>query len=477
MVVPLYVKHLGVEAYGLIGFMASLQVVFGFLDMGLAPALNREIARCKILGNLNEARVLLHSLTFFYFLIAVLIIAATIAFAPFIAGGWLRSSTLSPDSLSHAIMLMGLVIACRWPLALYQSVLVGMQRIDITSALSILMTTLGGVGGVVVVSYVSPTIEALFVWQASTAILFTVIIRLIAWDKLGHYSANFKISSLKRIWHFSVGMSGVAITGLILLQLDKLLVSKIVDLNDFGKYALAGTLASGLYVLMTPLFNVIYPKLSGLVASEKINELITFYKTSSYLFMAIFAPSVVTAILYSGDFLVLWVQDKSLAESITPIVQFILIGTALNGIMHFPYALQLAFGATYIPITINVILIIIMIPLTIVLTKNYGVSGGAGAWAILNGLYVVIGTTITHRFLLVGHGLSWISKDVLLPITTSMSIIFLGRYFIQGYSDNSIFRLILSIGFMAISFLCVAVMSSAVRSIFIKKLKPLFGAL
>ena len=475
-VVPLYVKHLGVEAYGLIGFMASLQVAFGFLDMGLAPALNREIARCKILGNLNEARVLLHSLTFFYFFIAILIIVTTIAFAPFIAGGWLRSSTLSSNSLSHAVMLMGVVIACRWPLALYQSVLIGMQRIDITSMLSVLMATLGGVGGVVVVSYVSPTIEALFMWQALTAIFFTTILRLIAWDKLGHINANFKFSSLKRIWHFSIGMSGIAITGLILLQLDKLLVSKIVDLNDFGKYALAGTVASGLYVLMTPLFNVIYPKLSGLVASKKLNELILFYKTSSYLFMAIFAPSVVTAILYSGDFLVLWIQNKSLAESITPIVQFILIGTALNGVMHFPYALQLAFGATYIPIIINIILIFIMVPLTIVLTNNYGVIGGAGAWAILNGLYVVIGTTITHRILMVGYGFSWIFKDVTLPVAISVIIIFIGRYFIQDYSDNSLLRLILSIGFMAISFLCIVVMSSALRSIFFKKLNTFFGA-
>jgi len=227
---------------------------------------------------------------------------------------------------------------------------------------------------------------------------------------------------------------------------------------------------------MSPLFNVIYPKLSGLVASKKLNELILFYKTSSYLFMAIFAPSVVTAILYSGDFLVLWIQNKSLAESITPIVQFILIGTALNGVMHFPYALQLAFGATYIPIIINIILIFIMVPLTIVLTNNYGVIGGAGAWAILNGLYVVIGTTITHRILMVGYGFSWIFKDVTLPVAISVIIIFIGRYFIQDYSDNSLLRLILSIGFMAISFLCIVVMSSALRSIFFKKLNTFFGA-
>jgi len=44
----------------------------------------------------------------------------------------------------------------------------------------------------------------------------------------------------------------------ILMQLDKVLLSKILSLEDFGRYALAGVVASVLYVLLTPTFNVIY---------------------------------------------------------------------------------------------------------------------------------------------------------------------------------------------------------------------------
>jgi len=274
MTVPIYIMHLGIEAYGLIGFLITLQAIFSFLDMGLTSGLTREIARCKVLDNMREARELLDSLAILYLFIAILIVVITITLAPIIATYWFNSSLLSINSLSNAVMLMGLVIACRWPMALYQGALIGMQRIDISSAFSVIMATISGVGGVVVVSYIFPTIEALFIWQSAIAFLYAITIRYFALNELGHVSTGFKFSSLKRIWHFSMGMSGIVITGLILLQLDKLLVSKLVDLADFGKYALAGTVASGLYVLMTPLFNVIYPKMSELVASEELIKLI-----------------------------------------------------------------------------------------------------------------------------------------------------------------------------------------------------------
>ena len=41
--VPLYIKYLGIEAYGLIGIFAMLQAWLGLLDMGMKPALGREI--------------------------------------------------------------------------------------------------------------------------------------------------------------------------------------------------------------------------------------------------------------------------------------------------------------------------------------------------------------------------------------------------------------------------------------------------
>jgi O-antigen/teichoic acid export membrane protein len=43
--VPLYIRYLGMEAYGLIGVFAMLQTWLSLLDFGLTPTLTREMAR------------------------------------------------------------------------------------------------------------------------------------------------------------------------------------------------------------------------------------------------------------------------------------------------------------------------------------------------------------------------------------------------------------------------------------------------
>ena len=43
--VPLLIRFLGAEAFGLVGLFLALQSVFSFLDLGIGATLNREIAR------------------------------------------------------------------------------------------------------------------------------------------------------------------------------------------------------------------------------------------------------------------------------------------------------------------------------------------------------------------------------------------------------------------------------------------------
>lgn len=60
VMVPMYVKYMGAEAYGLVGFYAMLQAWFQLLDMGLTPTMARETARFN--GGESEAINLRHLL-------------------------------------------------------------------------------------------------------------------------------------------------------------------------------------------------------------------------------------------------------------------------------------------------------------------------------------------------------------------------------------------------------------------------------
>src|ERR1035437_3091490 len=85
--VPLYVRYLGIEAYGLIGIFAILQAWLGLLDMGMRPALGREMARfAGGAHNAQSIRDLLRSIE-----VIGIAIAGAVALGICFASGWLAS--------------------------------------------------------------------------------------------------------------------------------------------------------------------------------------------------------------------------------------------------------------------------------------------------------------------------------------------------------------------------------------------------
>jgi len=422
--VPFLLRFLGVEAYGLVGCFALMQSLLQVLDLGLASTINREVARCRTLNRMDSAAELLQSLALVYWTVGLLIFLVLATFSDFIASTWLNVDNIPQQSAAHAIMLIGLVIGCRWPLGLYQGALLGAEKLMISSALSAIMTSVANLGAIAVLAFVSPTIEAFFLWQAGVSLVYSLSMSWAAWRVVGREGRNgFSWQRVRSVWRFTAGMSLVAVTAIVLMQLDKAILSGILRLDEFGSYTLAVLIASALYVILRPLFNTIYPRMSGLVARNATEELTEFYMLGTRVLCAAMFPISLSIAFFSRELVELWVRDPALAARVAPLVSWLAIGTTLNGVMHFPYALQLASGATRLPLIINLALIAVCVPTTVVLALGYGALGGALAWMVVNAFYVGIGCYLTHRLLLRGEGLRWLTSAVLWPFLVSLATV------------------------------------------------------
>lgn len=410
---PFYIKYLGIEAYGLIGFYLTAQVLMQLLDMGMAPTVNREVARCSAEGKIAEAGRLLHSLAVVYVGLAVLIALLACLLAPAISQHWLQSKEIAQPSVSNAVMLMGLVLACRWPIGLYQGALIGAQRLTVSSAINMTMVTLGSAGAILVLAYVSPTVEAFFVWQALIGLLYVITMRFAAWRVIGKEQAGrFDAAYVRRILGFSLGVGAISFAGLLLTQLDKLILSKTVGLDSFGKYMLANTVASSLYILIVPTFNTCFPRFSALVAQRDPDQLLHQYRLASQWLAALLFPTAMILVVLAQPLIALWTGNVALATDAAPLASLLLVAYALHGVMHMPYALMLAFGETRPMFVIYVVLIVVTVPLTTALSLLYGASGGAVAQLCLFMLYLGAGIWVTHQRHFPGYARHWVSKDV-----------------------------------------------------------------
>ncbi len=436
-VVPFYLKYLGIEAYGLIGFFVTTQSLLQLLDMGMAPTINREVARCSASGELKEAGKLLHTLAVVYWSMAAAIAVLILLLAPLIAEYWLQSKQLSSQTIAHAVMLMGLVVACRWPIGLYQGALIGAQRQSVSSLINMTMVTVGSVGAIAVLAYVSPTIEAFFCWQACVGLVYAITMRAAAWRVIGNTGVkHFEAARIKQIIKFSLGVGAISFSGLVLTQLDKVILSKTLGLESFGKYMLATMVASSLYILIVPIFNIAYPLFSSLVAQQKIDKLHMQYRTASQWLAILLFPSAMVLVLLAQPLIRVWTGNEGLAVAVAPLVSLLLIAYAFHGVMHMPYALMLAQGETKPMFVIYIALIVVMVPMATTLSMLYGAVGGAFAQLLLFVFYLFVGTWVTHKRYFKGYARVWLTKDVGAPLVISSLVGLVGYFTMQLLQDD-----------------------------------------
>src|SRR5688572_24821877 len=88
VVIPLQVTILGVEAYCLLSWVVSLQIIFNIFDLGLSTTVVREIAT-DTSENYRESRALLQTINTGYWLIGFGLGALL-----FLSAGWLAQNWL-----------------------------------------------------------------------------------------------------------------------------------------------------------------------------------------------------------------------------------------------------------------------------------------------------------------------------------------------------------------------------------------------
>lgn len=417
--VPLYIKYLGMEAYGLIGLFAVLTAWLGLLDMGMTPTLSREMARFKAGSQSVESiRDLLRTVEVITFAIAIAIAGGLALASNWIATYWLNTVELPVQVVSQAFAIMGLVTALRFSESIYRSSIIGLQQQVLFNIVNSGMATLRGLGAVAILIWVSPSIQGFFIWQGFLSVLTLGILAALTYASLPaiQHRARFSLQELRGIWSFAGGMFGITFLSLLLTQVDKVLLSKLLNLIDYGYYTLAAAVAAALYMVILPVTQAVYPQLCELHAVGNHSMLAKTYHKAAQLVSVLAGSVAIMFILYGDIFLRVWTQDADMAGRIAPLLSLLMLGNLLNGMMWIPYQTQLAYGWTSLTIKVNIIAVALIVPSILLSTPRYGAMGAAGAWVVLNLGYVLIASQLMYRRILKAEKWRWYLKDIMAPL-------------------------------------------------------------
>lgn len=416
LLIPVYIHFLGVEAYGLVGFYAVLQSVLVMFDVGMSATLNREVARLSALDASDpKIATLVRTFEIVFWGIAIVIAGAVVAFAPLIGSRWIHPDRMSTDAVIAGIRLMGLVTAVQFPIALYSGGLLGTERHVLLNTINASSSTLKGVGAIAVLAWISPSIEAFFLWQAIAVAAQTLALSTALHRELPSASGRVDFRLLGDLRGLALGMSGITISGTLIGQLDKILLSHMVSLDEFGVYVVASTAAAGVLLIVGPFFLSVFPRLSSLLAVGDESEVtLTYHRTAQFL-SALLLPCVFVLALFSRDVLNVWTGNVRIVQGGWLILTILAVGYGLSGIYNVPNALQLASGWTSLALWMNAWTIVVLVPLAIVGAIRYGAVGVASFWLLVNLGYVLFGVHRMHRRLLQEEERRWWLDDIAAP--------------------------------------------------------------
>lgn len=428
VMVPLYIKYMGAEAYGLVGFFAMLQAWFNLLDMGLTPTMARETARFKggaldVLGYRRLAR----ALEGVFFGVAFFGGLALFLSAGWVSSRWLNANELPADQITTALQFMAIIIAMRWMSGLYRGVISGAERLVWLSGFNATMASLRFIVILPVLMFISATPTAFFGFQLAVAVLEITGLVWMAYRMLPTIPAGQRIkwewAPLKPVLKFSLSIAFTSSVWVMVTQTDKLVLSKILPLGDYAYFTVAVLVASGIAIMSSPISGAILPRMARLQAEGNQEQLIAVYRQATRLVTVITIPIALVLAFFSRQVLWAWTGDGTLTEKAAPVLTLYAAGYGVMAVSAFPYYLQYAKGDLKLHLRGNALFALVLIPSIIVAATHYGMVGAGWAWLASNSLYMLLWTPLVHRRFAPALHVRWLLMDIALPASFSLLMI------------------------------------------------------
>lgn len=426
--IPSYIGYLGIEAYGLIGLFAVLQVWLGLLDMGISPTLGREMARFSAgVHTPQSIRDLLRTLEVIVFVLSILVIILLWYSADWLANDWLKIGKIKNEEVARALAIASIVIGLRFFESLYRSAIFGLQRQVWFNVAHASLSTIRYAGAIGVLLLISPTIDAFFTWNAIISLIAVIIYGYKLHRLLPKASipARFSCTAITRVLRFAGGVLGINVLAVLLTQVDKVLLSRLLSLENFGYYTLSATVAGGLYLLISPITQALYPQLVE-HSTQKNNRLLAkVYHHGAQLVTLAVSPIMPILFIHPEGAIYLWSGDPALVANAATLLTPLILGSFLNGLMWMPYQCQLANGWTSLGLKVNIAAVCILVPSIILFVPHFGAISAAWLWVALNVGYVLIPLHYMHKRLLPNEKYRWFVEDTFKPSAGAFLVVWL----------------------------------------------------
>jgi len=349
---PLYLRWLDHAQWGLIAACVTVQSMLALLDIGMTQSMPRTFARLARDPATLERAFRAHA-RLYVGLASTVFVVGQVA-APFIVRGWLAPRGVDPEQGEWALRLLLVQFLFQFSNNAHVGFWLGTERQVQASARQCVFTTLRHGSALAVIASGVPSALAYLAPFAFWAAVECLANRHSVMRTLPPLRVRTgpSLDELGGVLRSASVLTLAIAVGMVVSQADRLLLSTVLTIENFGRYAASAALGLAFLQLQYPLVRAFMPRMVAVQAGDPAAATALLRPMAVAIALGCILPCALAA-AFAGPLLHVWTGDATMAVDGRFVLQAILAAVALNGAYSVVYPLMLASGSDRTVLAIN----------------------------------------------------------------------------------------------------------------------------
>lgn len=377
--IPILIRHLGPEAFGIITLFSTALIYFTMLDLGLGRAATRFISQSLGAGRRDDVRRYFWGSIFLLSAMGLVVTVGCLLAVPTVVSRYLKISTVYSRAATEAFYLICVTIPLVTLMATLRGFLEAWGRFSFIS----IVTACSGVG-----LYLLPVLVILsgggIVGIAATYAL--VRVSMCGAFAIGCLCVNgrpslrpiFDLTAVKKMLSFGGWLSVSSIVGSVIVYGDRFLLGVCVGMTAVASYGLPLDVIGKMQILITSFCAVLFPLMSRLDDSRS-GRFETVYRGAVAIGLSLMTPITTLAVMTAPFLMKLWLGARS-TRDIVFVAQVVLAGAVVQAMAAIAFTALHARGRTDLTAWVHLGEFPVYFVAFYLAATHFGVRGAALAW-------------------------------------------------------------------------------------------------
>lgn len=395
--IPVMIRGLGQDQFGLLSLVWMLVGYFTIFDMGIGRALTRTAAERIGQGREQDLPAL-----FWTSCLIMLLLGTAAGVAVAAIASWLTTSALHiPAAMQTDTLRSFKAVAFSLPIVVMTAGMIGMlearQRFGLINAVRVPIGSFTFIGPLLVLPFSKSLFPVVLILIAGRVMEWLIYFLLCLHD-LPALRNGFRWDSREVKPLMSTG-GWITVSTLIMpfmVHIDRFLIGAIVSVGAVTYYATCSEIVVKLLIFPRAWVSVLFPTFAAHFDRQQGQTSDLFARSLTWLIGLLF-PVILLIVAFAPEGFQLWL-GADFAEKSAPVMRWLATGIFLYCLTYIPFSFLQGIGRPSITAVIHLIEFPLFVVLAIFMIQRFGITGAAMAWGIRAALELIVMVLFARRF-------------------------------------------------------------------------------